>query len=265
MTPWQGSADALIPAPQGMGWVRFGLRFLGMVLTIFSLMIPMVVARVVGLKTVSETIVRLASRICLMIIGVQLQVEGSPMPHAGAVVANHVSWLDIFTLNAVQRAYFVSKSEVQKWPLVGLIARSTGTVFIARNARDAGRQKQVFLERINRGDKLLFFPEGTSTDGRRVLKFRSSLFAAFFEEGLREKMWIQPVTVSYKAPVGQDNCFYGWWGGMEFAPHFMHVLAAKRQGSVVIHFADPIRVFEMENRKILAQKCETAVRGGLRL
>lgn len=265
MTPWQGIADASVPLPNRLGWLRFVLRLLLVALTIFSLMIPMFMARALGMKVMSEAVVRLACQMCLRIIGIELHIEGAPMPHAGAVVANHASWLDIFTLNAVQRAYFVSKAEVQKWPLVGLIARSAGTVFIARRASDAKRQKQVFLDRINQGDKLLFFPEGTSTDGRRVLKFRSSLFAAFFEDGLRERMWIQPVTVNYNAPKGQDAAFYGWWGGMEFAPHFAFVLAARHHGSVVIHFADPIRVSDVENRKVLADMCETAVRAGLRL
>ena len=246
-----------------MGRLRVIVRVLLVALTIFGLMIPMFLARALRLKTVSEEIVRLACILCLRIIGIDLLVEGRPMPHPGAVVANHASWLDVFVLNAVQRAYFVSKVEVRKWPLVGWIARAAGTVFIQRRVLDAGRQKFVFLERINRGDKLLFFPEGTSTDGRRVLKFRSSLFAAFFEPGLKETMWVQPTTVSYRAPEGQDERFYGWWGDMEFTPHFAFVLAAKRHGQVVVRFADPIHVKEVENRKVLSQMCETAVRRGL--
>jgi len=260
---WHGEGDLEIPAPQGIGKLRAVLRFLGLAAVIFPLMIPMFLARLLGLKAMSEFMVTLACKLCLQVIGLRLSVRGKPMHQRGAVVANHASWLDIFTLNAGQRAYFVAKAEVANWPLIGFIARSTGVVFIERKASDAARQKDLFLSRISQGDKLLFFPEGTSTDGLRVLKFRSSLFAAFFEKGLREILWIQPVAVVYHAPDGEDPRFYGWWGEMDFIPHFIHILGSRKQGRVTIHFAEPIRVAEVENRKILAQKCETAVREAL--
>ena len=263
MMLWRGEGELEIPAPDGIGYLRFVLRFVGLALVIFPLMIPMFLARFLGLKTLSEAVVTLACKLCLRVVGIRLETCGTPMQHPGAVVANHASWLDIFTLNAVQRAYFVSKAEVSNWPLIGFIARSTGVVFIERRAADAARQKDIFLSRISAGDKLLFFPEGTSTDGLRVLKFRSSLFAAFFEPGLRETMWIQPVAVIYHAPKGADSRFYGWWGEMDFVPHFMHILGSRRQGRVTIQFADPIRVSDMPNRKVLADKCEKSVRAAM--
>jgi 1-acyl-sn-glycerol-3-phosphate acyltransferase len=83
-------------------------------------------------------------------------------------VANHAGWLDIFTLNAVQRVYFVSKSEVAAWAGVGVLARVTGTVFIDRQARQAAEQARMLQDRLAAGHRLLFFPEGTSSDARRV-------------------------------------------------------------------------------------------------
>jgi lyso-ornithine lipid O-acyltransferase len=97
------------------------------------------------------------------------------MQHKGALVANHASWLDIFTLNACDRIYFVSKSEVAGWPGIGWLARATGTVFINRQGREAQMQKLLFEARLRAGHRLLFFPEGTSTDGQRVLDFKSTL------------------------------------------------------------------------------------------
>lgn len=263
MKLWRGEGELDIPTPNWRGYLLFGGRFLALALIIFPLMIPMFLARFLGLKALSEMVVTLACQLCLRVVGIRLNVRGNPMRHPGAVVANHASWLDIFTLNAVQRAYFVSKAEVRKWPLIGFIARTTGVVFIERRAADAARQKDIFLSRISAGDRLLFFPEGTSTDGLRVLKFRSSLFAAFFEPDLRETMWIQPVAVIYHAPENADPRFYGWWGEMDFAPHFMHILGSRKQGQVTIQFADPIKVSEMPNRKVLADKCEKAVRAAM--
>ena len=181
----------------------------------------------------------------------------------GAVVSNHASWLDIFTLNARKRIYFVSKSEVAKWPGIGWLARATGTVFIRRDSRDASGQVKVFERRLAAGHKLLFFPEGTSTDGLRVLPFKSTLFAAFFTDELKHNLKIQPVTVVYRSAEGMSSHFYGWWGDMDFASHFLKTLAAGKQGSVELVCHTPVRVADFSDRKALAKHCELAVRSGL--
>jgi 1-acyl-sn-glycerol-3-phosphate acyltransferase len=199
----------------------------------------------------------------MVILGIRHRVRGRPMRGRGAVVANHAGWLDIFTLNAAQRIYFVSKSEVAGWPGIGWLARATGTVFIARKGAEALAQKNLFVARLNAGHRLLFFPEGTSTDGLRVLPFKSTLFAAFFEDGLRETQSIQPVTVVYRAPAGEDPRHHGWWGDMAFGPHLARLLATPRNGSVEIVFHPPVRVADFADRKALAAHCEAAVRSAM--
>ena len=184
------------------------------------------------------------------------------MVGAGAVVANHSSWLDIFALNAAARIYFVSKAEVAKWPGIGWLARATGTVFIARDRSQAANQVAVFKDRLGHGHKLLFFPEGTSTDGQQVLAFKPTLFAAFMEDGLRDSLSIQPVSVIYTAPIGADVRHYGWWGDMDFGPHLLATLAQSPQGSVRVVYHDPVRVAGFENRKRLAAHVEGVVRAG---
>jgi 1-acyl-sn-glycerol-3-phosphate acyltransferase len=201
-------------------------------------------------------------RAAFVILGLRLTVEGRPMTAPGAMVANHASWLDIFALNAAARLYFVSKAEVAGWPGIGWLARATGTVFISRKGGDALAQKALFIARLRAGHRLLFFPEGTSTDGLRVLPFKTTLFAAFFEEGLREAMQIQPVSVTYTAPEGADPRFYGWWGDMAFGPHLLRVLAQAPQGRVRVVFHPPLRVADFADRKALAAAAEAAVRAG---
>jgi 1-acyl-sn-glycerol-3-phosphate acyltransferase len=197
-------------------------------------------------------------------MGLRLTVGGQQMQKRGALVANHSSWLDIFVLNSRKNIYFVSKSEVARWPGIGWLARATGTVFIRRNAREAKAQTKVFEDRLLAGHKLLFFPEGTSTDGLRVLPFKSTLYAAFFSENLRQEMWIQPVSVVNYAPAGESARFYGWWGNMDFGSHLIKTLAAKRQGRVDLMYHPPLRVSDFENRKALALKTESLVREGHR-
>jgi lyso-ornithine lipid O-acyltransferase len=202
-------------------------------------------------------------RAAFVILGMGYVVRGQRMTERGAVVANHVSWLDIFALNARKRIYFVSKSEVAGWPGIGWLARATGTVFITRDPREARRQQALFEARLLAGHKLLFFPEGTSTDGTVVLPFKSTLFQAFFSDELLHRTWIQAVTLVYRAPEGADPRFYGWWGAMEFGPHLARVLAARRNGAVEVIYHAPVRVDAFPNRKSLAAHLEDQVRAGL--
>jgi 1-acyl-sn-glycerol-3-phosphate acyltransferase len=187
--------------------------------------------------------------------------RGTLMHEPGAVVANHVSWLDIFVLNARKRVYFVAKSEVAAWPGIGWLARATGTVFIRRARAEAAAQRALFEARLAAGHRLLFFPEGTSTDGRRVLGFRTTLFAAF-EAPAFARLAVQPVTLRYAGPPG-DPAFYGWWGDRGFGEHLLAVLAAPRQGSVEILYHPPLTAGEHADRKALARAAEAAVRRGL--
>jgi 1-acyl-sn-glycerol-3-phosphate acyltransferase len=201
-------------------------------------------------------------RNALRIMGLGYVRQGEPMDHPGAIVANHSSWLDIFALNSGGRLYFVSKSEVAGWPGIGWLARATGTVFIRRDPKDAKAQTQIFEDRLKAGHKLLFFPEGTSTDGLQVIPFKSTLFAAFLTPQMSNILWIQPVSLLYVAPDGCQQSFYGWWGDMDFASHLIYVLSHRRQGTVVVTYHDPVRVADYETRKTLALECEMRVRSG---
>ncbi|MCB2130025.1 MAG: 1-acyl-sn-glycerol-3-phosphate acyltransferase [Rhodobacteraceae bacterium] len=214
-------------------------------------------------RPVTPWITRAVCRGSLRIIGISVTVKGKPATGQGAVVSNHASWLDIFALNACQAVYFVSKAEVARWPLIGWLASATGTVFITRDPRQARAQQALFETRIRAGHRLLFFPEGTSTDGLRVLPFKPTLFAAFYSHGLDHVMQIQPVSLAYRAPKGRDPRFYGWWAEMEFAPHLMKVLSSWRQGSVRVEFHDPVAVDAFADRKALAQYCEGVIAGAV--
>lgn len=200
-------------------------------------------------------------RICLAIMGIRLRRSGTPMRGAGAAVANHSSWLDIFVLNATMPVFFVSKSEVASWPGINILTRVTNTHFVARDPKLARQQADEFAERTRAGHRLLFFPEGTSSDGRRVLPFKPTLFQGFLDPALPQGLAIQPVTVSYHAPSGRDPRFYGWWGDMPLGPHLLAILAQRGQGDVTVALHPPIAVAG-ETRKTLATKAEQAVRNG---
>ncbi|MFN3953118.1 MAG: lysophospholipid acyltransferase family protein [Pararhodobacter sp.] len=214
-------------------------------------------------RPVTPFVTQAVCRGALLLMGLRIETQGVAMRGRGAMVANHASWLDIFVLNAAQRVCFVAKAEVARWPGIGWLARATGTVFINRDARDARLQRELFEARLRVGHHLCFFPEGTSTDGLRVLPFKPTLFAAFFAHGLADILSIQPVSIVYRAPAGRDARFYGWWGDMTFAAHLLQVLAQPWQGSVLLVFHPPVRIADFSGRKELARHCEVAVRAGL--
>ncbi len=125
-------------------------------------------------------LVREWSRRLLCLMGVELVVHGQP-PTCGPLllVANHVSWLDIIALNAVQPLRFVSKADVKRWPLLGTLCAGTGTLYIERASRhDALRVVHLMAERLQAGDLLAVFPEGTTGDGTALLPFHANLLQA---------------------------------------------------------------------------------------
>lgn len=258
------------PPPIGpAGVLRALLRGTALFLLIFGGLALLLLLRLVerplfGLRRpLTPWLTRAVCRGALAILGIRRRVRGRPMHQHGAIVANHAGWLDIFMLNACDLIYFVAKAEVRAWPGIGWLARATGTVFINRDSREAAAQKQLFEERLDAGHRLLFFPEGTSTDGLRVLPFKTALFAAFFTQHLRETCAIQPVTVIYTAPAGEPPSYYGWWGEMDFARHLLKLLAARRGGGAEVVFHAPLAIADYPDRKALARAAEDAVRGAL--
>ncbi|KIN65052.1 Acyltransferase [Sulfitobacter noctilucicola] len=267
-TVWDSPDPAVYPPITFAGWLRVILRALALIGLVFGGLAVLLLVRLIeqplcGVnRPVTPHITTFVCRNALRIMGLRHIVRGTPMTGRGAVVANHSSWLDIFSLNAAKRIYFVSKSEVARWPGIGWLARATGTVFIERNPARAREQTAVFEQRLLAGHKLLFFPEGTSTDGQQVLPFKTTLFQSFFAQDLKDKIAVQPVSVIYTAPEGTDPRFYGWWGDMSFGAHLLVTLAPARHGQVEVVYHNPLGVADFADRKALAKACEAAVREG---
>ena len=267
---WRG-ADPPEPAPPGLaGWLR-GLATGGpLALLVFGGLALMLVLRPAeraiwgAHRPVTPWITVGVCRGALPLLGIRPTRRGRPVEGAcAAMVANHASWADIFALNACAPLYFVAKAEVAGWPGIGWLARATGTLFITRDRRAARQQRAAMVERLRHGHRLLFFPEGTSTDGRRVLPFVPTLFDALYDARLPDDLLVQPVTVAWHAPPGQPEAFYGWWDEMDFAPHLLRVLAAPGRGRVEVILHPPVRVAAHGDRKRLARALEDQVRAGL--
>ncbi|MEM9796454.1 MAG: lysophospholipid acyltransferase family protein [Pseudomonadota bacterium] len=266
MKAWDDAPHPPAPPIGPVGWARVALRGTIMGLITFGglallLLLRLIERPIFGLRRpVTPWITQFVCRANLGVMGLRRHVHGAVMQGTGAVVANHVSWLDIFALNASKRIYFVAKSEVAGWPGIGWLARATGTLFIERRPAEAKRQQELFETRLKMTHRLLFFPEGTSTDGRRVLPFKTTLFAAFFSAGLPVDMQVQPVTLIYRAPEGVPETFYGWWGTEGFGAHLLRMLAARRHGAVEVVYHAPLRTADCRDRKAMARLAEETIR-----
>ena len=266
---WRGASPPPLRRLGPADWGRVVRRGLPLGVTVFGGLGVLLVLRGVerpvfgARRPVTPWIARGVCRAALWWLGMRFTVRGRPLRAPGAAVANHASWLDIFALNAADDVVFVAKAEVAGWPGIGWLARATGTLFVRRDRAEAAAQARLFAARLAGGQRLLFFPEGTSTDGQRVLPFKPTLFAALFAPDMKDAAHVQAITVKYAAPAGQDRRFYGWWGDMGFGPHLLQVLAVPRQGAVEVIYHPPLRVADFAGRKALAGHAEHQVRAGL--
>jgi len=269
---WNDAPPPDLPPPGAGDRLRLGLRGGAAVLWtagLFALFLALravdLWARAIALRplpALAPWVVHAWGYGALALLGLRYRQRGRPMDGAGALMANHASWLDIVVLMRASRVFFVAKSEVSGWPLIGRIGRAIGTMFIARRPAEARAQTEALHARLRRGDQLCLFPEGTSSDGQRVLAFRSALFEVFFAPDLRDALRVQPVSIRYHPPPGQPAAFHAWWGAMEFGTHLAAVLARGGGGAVTVTFHDPLAPGDFADRKALAAETERRVRAG---
>ncbi len=203
-------------------------------------------------------------------LGIRFTVTGTPNTgHQTLYMSNHLSYLDIPIIGGMIKASFVAKSEVEGWALFGFLATLQQTAFIQRKRSEIKKQKNSLQARIEDGQSLIIFPEGTSTDGREVLPFKSSLFSLVLFEG-NDDLYIQPVSVSLLTtdkitPKTQDDLdLYAWHRDMdmELGSHLWR-FAKARGATLNLNFHKPLRAKDYTDRKILAKTCHERVSMGL--
>ena len=207
-------------------------------------------------------------RIVLRLIGLNLDVRGRPCRHRPCLyVCNHTSYLDIPILGALIRGSFVAKAEVNTWPFFGLLARLQRTVFVDRRRIRIGQHMDAVSERLEAGEQLILFPEGTTGDGNRILPFKSALFASAQSQVRGKEVTVQPVSLSYtrfsNLPMDREmRPLYAWYGDMDLLPHMWEMLKAGVVTVVVQFHPATTMAGAGGNRRSLARHCEAAVREG---
>ena len=208
------------------------------------------------------------------IVGVRLIVDGEIAQSGGVlVVSNHVSWLDITVLSAVAPVSFIAKKEVGTWPFVKWLAALQRSVFVDRERRtQVGSKANEILDRLKTGDHMVFFAEGTSSDGNGVLPFRSALFAAAKStngetkglETIGSNVSVQTLALAYTKvyglPLGRrGRPQVAWYGDMDLASHAWRLLGLGPLDAE-IRIGPPVPLDDFPDRKALARYAEDRVR-----
>jgi lyso-ornithine lipid O-acyltransferase len=193
---------------------------------------------------------------CCWCLGLHVRLIGEPISRAlpTVFISNHSSWMDIPALGSCLPACFIAKGEVGRWPVISVIARLGRTVFVSRKAAGAARENADIARRLRNGDSLILFPEGTTSDGARVMPFRSA-FLAIAESD--QPHILQPVSIVYDEidflPVRRaDRALLAWFGDMDLASHFGRI-ARHRGLRVTIELHPPLDAAGGLTRKQLAQ------------
>lgn len=211
-------------------------------------------------KARRHTMIRRWSGKLLRILNISLSVSGKPPEGESLLVANHISWLDIYLINSVCPPRFVAKSEIRTWPVVGWLSEKTGVLFVEREKRsDAGRINHAISDAILAGDLVAVFPEGTTSDGQRVLSFRAPLL----EPALTSNSNLHPAAIRYSRSNGKINTEVAYAGETSFGQSLWMILGQESVHAEII-FTGEIEA-SGQHRKTLAKQVEAVIAAALDL
>ena len=201
-------------------------------------------------------------KMLLWLLSVQVEIIGETdqSKKSNLFISNHLSYLDIPILGSKFPLRFVAKSEVENWPLFGFLAKQAGSIFVKRNKTDSFNQKNKIFDIISSNERVFIFPEGTTSDGNRVLRFKSSSFSSVENQ----KFTIQPIVIIYSNVNGIPmnrwlRPVIAWYGDMNLKPHLSKLVGLMSIKAKLIYLK-PIHTINFENRKELSNYLEDKIR-----
>ncbi|MGD9741156.1 MAG: lysophospholipid acyltransferase family protein [Dongiaceae bacterium] len=248
---------------------RAVLRTIPYLLWTFAL-IPLQAIALLFRMRAAERIPMLYHRGCCRMLGLRVKVAGERAPDRPMLfIGNHSSYLDITVFGSLLPASFVAKAEIAGWPLFGTLAKLQRSVFVDRRMQSTQRQRDEIAERLEAGDNLILFPEGTSNDGNAVLPFRSALLSVAERKiGPEQRpLKLQPISIAYTGlngvPLGYGlRPLVAWYGDMDLASHLWQLLGLGRIEVKVI-FHPPVTIEAFGSRKALTDHCFRDVAAGV--
>ena len=235
----------------------FNLKLIIFVLFSFSLIFMALILRKI-IPFFGKWLPVIFHKLLLWLLSINVEYEGNYQraKDCNFFVSNHLSYLDIPILGSIFPLRFVAKSEVQFWPVFGFLSKLAGTIFIKRKRSDSIIQKSKIFDLLSSGDKVCIFPEGTTSDGNRVLDFKSSSFSALENQNFQ----IQPVVICYSdlngIPINRWlRPVIAWYGDMDLKPHILK-LVTLRSIKIKLIFIDPVCSSHFASRKNLSNYLE---------
>lgn len=246
-----------------MKFVRIFFVVLGVLLLTLVLAPPHLVFVATGSRHAS-LLPNVWHRVAIRLLRMRIRVIGKPISGEPALfVSNHVSWLDIVTIGASLRASFVAKHEVGTWPGIKYLANLQRTIYVSRDRKTAQKESQTMMTRLEQGESLILFPEGTSQDGLRIAAFRSAFFTLADLKPNGKPLKVQPFSVTYTKVDGfpvtrRSMAKVAWYGDMDLAPHLLDYLMGGPY-ECTLRFFEPVIGADIGNRKALAAYCRDRI------
>ncbi len=249
------------------------IRFVFTLVALAALTLALLPFQLIGIAfdlRLQRTIPQLYHRVFCALVGVRIREIGQRSREMPVLIlSNHVSWLDICVITALAPVVFIAKSEVARWPVFGWLAKLQRTIFIERQRRQkTGAATQEIAGRLLGGDAVVLFAEGTSSDGTRILPFRSALIGAVHhalgDSTHHTSITVQPLSLAYVGfrglPMGRAlRERVAWYGDADLIPHFIGILAAGAV-DVTVTWGDAAAYDMSADRKQIARDAEKAVR-----
>jgi 1-acyl-sn-glycerol-3-phosphate acyltransferase len=253
-------------------WIGSPLRGAFRLLTYVALTLLLVPIYLVALALRITPVIRWMPvgyhRLVCTILGIRVRVYGRRSTARPTLyVCNHVSYLDIEVLGSLIPGSFVAKAEVATWPFFSTLAKAQRTIFIERRSGKTSSSRNEMIRRLDTGDNLMLFPEGTSSDGTRVLPFRSALFGVAQLRREQKPIVVQPVAIAYTRldgiPLGRYwRPLFAWFGDLDLVPHLWQMVCLG-ETEVVVTFFPTVDIDRLGDRKRLAEHCFREVSAGV--
>lgn len=208
-------------------------------------------------KSYQQPVIKFWQQRFCRVLGLHVTVHGTADKRPALWVSNHISWLDIPVIGAHFPVNFLSKSEVASWPVVRHLAKAAGTLYIKRGSGDANSVASQMAQHLQAGRSVLFFPEGTTTDGKALKRFYHQLFHAACLTGTD----IQPVVLCYKDEQGSLHQIAPFIGDDEFSNHLLNVLKEKHI-QVELWVLPRVSTYG-KNQRVLAVEVQTMMHDAL--
>lgn len=252
-------------------WLRLAIALVTLVTVTLALLPVQLIGLRFNLK-IRRRLPRLWHRVACYALGLKVRVHGTLEPKRPVLLAsNHVSWKDIMVLGSVADVVYIAKAEVRGWPVFGLLARLQATIFVEREQRQkVGDQADEIARRLTDGEIVVLFPEGTTSDGNRLLEIKTSLFgaaASAVPHAPGGVVHIQPVSIAYTGVHGMamgrfHRPLAAWPGDIELLPH---LLGVAREGAVDVDvdFGERVDYTKASNRKRVSRDVEARIRAML--